>query len=168
MERASYYVPDLKPLICEEILETLDRRPPNVLSNINDIRPVAADTGRFQRGLLEHTQPRESLIIKNSQRKLPLDGSSTKYNFLEVLELGPHLHLQDVAEVDCKLKKVLLLESISTADNLQYMSHHNSQTDWVVRCFKISNKSLQKLNLIYSRPYCCSKGVLRIQLLDLS
>lgn len=89
----------LKPSICEDNLEELGRKPLNVHSNLDDIRRIAAAKCHFQRKLMKHAQPRQSLNFKNYEKDQPASKlgdtpytPSTGSNLLKRQGVESHLH----------------------------------------------------------------------------
>lgn len=55
MKKSDFYISSLKLSIPEEMFEELRRIPPNVRSNLNEIRRIAAAEEGSQRAFMEHT-----------------------------------------------------------------------------------------------------------------
>lgn len=133
MKKINSYVRGLKPSIPEQGLKELRPMPPNVRSNIIEIRHIEAEKGRSQRGLMKQAQPRQQLSNKTNEKGLPTymlgdtpDAPSARSTLPK--EHGPdsQLHSLDSLEFVLKQGEVLLPESILFADDLhQSLQQHD-------------------------------------------
>lgn len=71
MEKATFNAHGLELSTCGVTSEELQSIPPSVRSNFNDFKRTAAAIGCYQRVLMEHAQPLQTMITRNRKKRLP-------------------------------------------------------------------------------------------------
>lgn len=125
MEKNRYYIHSLKSSIHEEMLEELQSIPPNVCSNLFEIRWIAATKGHSQCTSVKHAQMCQAISTSTSKKDLfksmlcdIMDPPSAGSSLPRKQGMESHLHPQGTVQVVLKPETLLLLNFIPTTNDI--------------------------------------------------